>query len=304
MRPVTGRARLSIRLSMLFLLANAAPSCVSLGDFGRPVDSQLFGSATEWVEMRDALPAGVESPFTFTNDEQAMRERSYRLRTPIGDPAPVPNNGHSIDNYADRLTAQNFPYGPSRIYAIVAELEADHVTLTAFAESARLVVRADQGRLHDLGSAGPYSGDVRKATHIRVRENGAFMKGTFADMRHRLSAYLYALERSRLEAPGADQAFARRLLFGLRERAVCLEYELLGPLGGVAVEGGSLKDGWVGPDLKGGAIGVGEIACPGLGEDTEPEPADWTASGDPVPADIVVDPKSPMSLTAPALRAK
>ena len=81
------------------------------------------------------------------------------------------------------------------------------------------------------------------------------------------------------------------------------EFELLGAVRGVAVEGGSLKDGWGGPDLKGGAIG-GEIACPSLDEDLEPEPADWLASSEPDPVDVAIDPKAPMSLTAPALRAK
>jgi len=214
-------------LTALFLQA-----CAMEGDFGRPRNFSILGfplDAAYWTSdstHRLSRFSGARK-HTLTADEIELRDTAYRLRVQPHNLIPIKLSYSPQTAYAGDLARQHYKYAPARMAAIDAEIQADHQSLTLFAAAARRVLAADRARLQALSENRPYltTGDARKARN-RIRSNFAFIEGTFADIEKRISAYQYAIDRTRIETPGANPAAVEAALNHLRDRAAALHYEL------------------------------------------------------------------------------
>lgn len=216
------------RLAAVFLVATLLPACAMEGDFGRPQTYSLLGfplDAAYWSSL--PRPFAHRSDFALTVDESEMRETAYRLRVQPHNLRPMKLAYAPEAAYAGHLTRNGYKYGPARLAGIDQQLEADHQSLTLFADAARRVVTADLERMRALVENDPYLrvADKRNARN-RMRGNFAFIEGTFADLEKRISVYDYAIDRTRVETPGVSVFAVEGSLNHLRDRAASLRYEL------------------------------------------------------------------------------
>lgn len=198
------------------------------GDFGRPRTFSLLGhplDAAYWASASTHITA--PSNFKLTADEIEMRETGYRLRVQAHSLTPVKLAYAPESAYAGNLTRGRYRFGPGRIARIANDLQADHEALSRFGAAARRVLGADRARAQALVEGAPYlsAGDRRSARN-RMRKNFAFIEGTFIDLEQRLDAYQYAIDRTRIETPGASPFAIEGSLNHLRDRAASLHYEL------------------------------------------------------------------------------
>ncbi len=198
------------------------------GDFGRPRTFSVLGhplDAAYWAS--DATHLGAPSHFELTADETEMRASGYRLRVQAHTLTPVKFAYRAEAAYAANLTRQRYKFGPGRTARIADDLQADHAALSRFAVAARRVLAADRARAAALAEKnGFFSSGNKRNTRNRMRENFAFIEGTFIDLEQRLDAYQFAIDRTRLEAPGASPFAVEGSLNHLRDRAASLHYEL------------------------------------------------------------------------------
>lgn len=213
-------------------LALILPACAMEGDFGRPRNYSVLGfplDATYWMSDSTHGLSQMAAPTTFslTADEIELRETAYRLRVQPHNLIPLKLSYSPQTSYAGDLNRQQYKHGPARMAAIDGELRADHQSLTLFAAAARRVLAADQERMYALTQSREFlsRGDKRNARN-RMRRNFAFIEGTFTDMARRISAYQYALDRTRIETPVASTGAVEGSLNHLRDRSASLQYEL------------------------------------------------------------------------------
>lgn len=215
-------------LALPFALAFVLGGCAVEGDFGRPAPPTFMDRLADFpLSKRRPLPARWQDKSVMTADEREMRETAYRVRTEIHSFKPVGGKHYSDGNYADYLTRQGHVYGPSRMASIDHELHADHQALTLFGQAAERVLVADMERVRALHEEAPYlTGEDTRRARSRIRDNYAFVEGTFRDLRERIVAYEYAIDRTRIETPGVSTAAVMSSLNHLRDRAASLEYKL------------------------------------------------------------------------------
>lgn len=222
---VTGASSLLVLPAALAFVLSA---CAVQGDFGRPEPPTFMERLVHFpASERLSFPRSRKGEPALTADEVEMRETAYRLRTEIHNFKPVGHKRYSDENYANHLTRQGDGYGPARMARIDHELHADHQALTLFDQAARRVLAADMERIKAMHEEAPYltAGDTRQG-RSRIRDNYAFVEETFVDIRERIVAYEYAIDRTRIETPGVSTAGVMSSLNHLRDRAASLQYEL------------------------------------------------------------------------------
>lgn len=232
--------------ALVALMTLLLPACAMEGDFGRPKTYTLLGhplDAAYWASdsgpilgtisdiraKRRGEPGRFIGPtdFTQTPEEREMRESAYRLRVEIQDFTPMQFASGREGSFANTLTYEQYNYGPSRIGYIEQQLNADHESLSIFAQAARRVTIADRDRMFALQTEQRYltPKDARNARN-RMRKNCAFIVGTFNDLDNRIRAYDYAITRTKVETPGYSVFGVEGTLNHLRDRAASLQYEL------------------------------------------------------------------------------
>ena len=213
------------------------------GDLGRPQRSFLFSwPVATWIS--DPLVLSGLSSLALTVDEVAMRDAAYRLRVHIHNLAPIGMDPFSATSYASNLRRADFHYGPSRMARIDNEIQADHEALVRFGYAARRVLVADRERsraLHELGPA--YSNADRHRATTRMKENQAFIEGTFGSLALRLAAYRRAIDTTRIETPAVASDMVDANLVHLSDRITSLRYELASFQSGVLLVGQGSYDG-------------------------------------------------------------
>lgn len=204
------------------------PSCAMEGDLGRPKTYTLLGHPLDVAYWASSVKH-ISGParFALTPDEIDLRDASYRLRTLVHNLRPVKVALAAESSYAAHLTYEKHRYGPSRAVLLDDELRADHETLSNFANAARRVLAADRERMFALEDNRAYLTlrDQRRARN-RMRTNFATVEGTFIDLEKRIASYDHAIDRTRIETPGAPLAAVEGSLNHLRDRAASLHYEL------------------------------------------------------------------------------
>lgn len=221
-------------------------ACGVEGDLGRPKRSAFALSLSEsdwqsaepnwtndapnWIndEPGEDVAAGeAPSVLSLTVEEVQLRETAYRLRVQLSDHVPIGAASDPERDYAEHLTRLGYVHGPARLAKIEHEIRTDHEALSKFAHAARRVIGADAVRIgatRDGRTA--LTGADRHDARNRIGENYLVVRRTFADIRRRIRAYAYAIDRTRIETPvlGVDTAMAG--LAHLRDRSASLEYEL------------------------------------------------------------------------------
>lgn len=227
-----GRRSISklLTVSALTLLLSAC-GLDPVGDFGRPRDLSVASTVTEAFRLAGDITNHpvYGSDFRMTPDETRLREIAFRLRAQIHNLRPMRWTRYSEVAYAEHLHGTGHTYGPSRLSLINEELDADKQTLNRFAEFGRRVFTADQRRMDAVIDDSPYytRADKRNA-RSRVRQNCAFVKGTFEALAQRIEAYEYAIDRARIETPEISAAVVEESLDYLRDTVVALQTELVG----------------------------------------------------------------------------
>lgn len=243
-----GRMRPSLRSWRKLATAAAIPLSLGacgfdpVGDFGRPRDLGITSTVTEAFRLAGDITNHpiYGSDFRMTPDEERLRETAFRLRAQIHNLRPMRWTRYSEVAYAEHLHGTGHTYGPARLSLINEELEADKQTLNRFAEFARRVFTADQRRMDAVIDDSPYysKADKRNA-RSRVRQNCAFIEGTFEALAQRIEAYEYAIDRARIETPEITAVVVEEGLARFRDRTVALQTELVGACMTLLRPGGS-----------------------------------------------------------------
>ncbi|MGX7709057.1 hypothetical protein [Methylobacterium sp. Gmos1] len=228
--------RRAVPLALLAVPLLAA--CVQQGDFGRPAPTawnSLIDAAGTLAAHERGEPA---SPFPFTEDERALRDRAWRFLMPARERSlfdaalnnltrarvlPVGWRPADPAAYLEAITGGPFRSVVSRYRRLSDDLVADGRLVPAFAETASRVVRADLTRLQSLPFITTLDDrDVRSAA-MRVAENRCLIAWVRRETAARSASYRYTLEYLLIAAPEDEAVAAERALAFLDARRTLLD---------------------------------------------------------------------------------
>ena len=216
-------------------LTSALASCVSEGDFGRRQPSVLTDTVLPEVGRRVAAFDGqATSEFRLTDDEQQLRDRSWRFLMPAS----------SRDMFGGILTQLRFvrllparfmPDRPESYYAglmkadwrssrppyrqLIDDMAGDRTLLEPFFACADRVLAADKKREKSLDYIQDLQPIERENAQARMAENQHLLWWVDDALERRVDAYEYALGRLFIELPERDAVEAERQLRALEEMA-------------------------------------------------------------------------------------
>lgn len=211
-------------------LALSVCACVETGDFGRPTasvwNSGLAGAGWYAAAARGEAVSGA----LLTDDEQELRTRSYRFRTPpqagngwtrvTSDAASarlLPGAAGALDGptYWDSIASAPDRSPRARYQRVREDAEADRQLIDPFAAVACRVAETDRVRLSALDRTASLAPDERADAANRVDENRRVVAEVRVAILEREAAYRYALDRLVVESPDRDAVKAERALAGL-----------------------------------------------------------------------------------------
>jgi hypothetical protein len=225
-RPIRWHAALG-----LALLCTGLAACVETGDFGRPKPTfwseVVLPTAGAVAAQRRGEPV---SAFPFTDDEEELRDRSWRFVMPAYERAsfdaqiselvrtrvlPASDHPFEITAYYRALMSEWFASPASRFRRIGEDAEADLLLIDPFAAVAARVIAADQARLRSLAFVRDLAeGQVYDAA-ARVAENRCLIAWVRAELYGRTEAYRYALEQAFIAMPQYQAVGAERAIKAL-----------------------------------------------------------------------------------------
>lgn len=244
-------------------LGLAAAACT--GDFGRPrPDIWSDAIAPAIGSWSAALRGEAVSSFRFTDDEDQLRDRAWRLVMPahernlferqVSDLAharilPVGAQSASVSDYKRALTSGFYASQASRYARLAGDAGSDRVLLAGFAGNASRVVAADRVRLRALEGS-PLVAPGREGPAIaRVVENEGLILWVCERAAFRIASYRFALANLVVETPSREAVAAERAIMALEAEAGPLcKLPLIGVFGGAGTA--PLR-------LDGGSRGVG-----------------------------------------------
>jgi len=201
--------------------------CMIEGDFGRTRPSLIYQGLNDTVSnARDFILD--ESPrFALTADELELRDAAYYFNEAL----PVHAlSGRALlqgGTYADHLTASGYTLGQAQLKTISEELQADHHWFRRFARAVRKILNADAERQAQLRISSHILSDKDRARAFsRIKENRLLIHTALRDLGDRIAAYDYAVERGRVEHPGAMVRDVGRSIDSLREKVSNLRTEI------------------------------------------------------------------------------
>jgi len=216
-------------------LTSTLASCVTEGDFGRRQPSVLTDSLLPAVGRRVAAYDGqATSEFRLTDDEQQLRDRSWRFLLPAS----------SQDVFGEILTQMRFvrllparfaPVRPASYYdglmktdwgsshppyrQLIDDMTADRTLLEPFFACADRVLAADRKREKSLDYIRDLQPIERENAQARMAENQHLLWWVDDALEIRVDAYEYALDRLFIELPERDAVEAERQLRALEAMA-------------------------------------------------------------------------------------
>jgi hypothetical protein len=213
----------------LVAVAILLSGCTANGDFDRERRSLLLESVADKLTFVRSKVLKRESSFLLTQNETRLRESVRYLRKPIPHNPTHPFSVRSIDShsYAEHISLASYTHSPARIKAIKADMEQDSTVFSKFTESARMVM--DDDRLRTLivqDKKSVYTPADKMDIEFRVKENRQMIVAGFRTMRNRINGYDYAIERSKIEAPGENISAAEATLDLLREQVADFRTEI------------------------------------------------------------------------------
>lgn len=224
------------------LIAGLLPtSCAApTGDFGRPapsyVNDEMLPAAGRALARLREEPV---SHFALTDDEEELRDRTYRFIMPIHrrgffarSRAELvrtriwPDSVYTVDPaaYYGKLRGDRFRSETGRYSAMLDEINADNALLDAYLAVANEVYADDAARLAALDRVQELSEKEETAAIARVYENRRVVTWAVAALRWRVASYDYALERSRIEVPSEWAAGVELAVVDLARRVEALAF--------------------------------------------------------------------------------
>lgn len=201
--------------------------CMIEGDFGRPKPSLIHQKLNKNVAyVRDFFLD--ESPeFSLTAEELELRDAAYYFNESLPVYALSKRSLLEGGSYADHLTTSGYRVGQAQLKTISAQLNADRHWLRRFARAVRQIMNSDAERQAQLRiSSHVLSDNDRARVFSRIKENRLLVHTTLRDVEDRLASYGYAVERSRIEYPGASIKKEAMSINQLREIASSLRTEI------------------------------------------------------------------------------
>ena len=201
--------------------------CMIEGDFGRPKPSLLHQKLNKNVAyVRDFFLD--ESPeFSLTADELELRDAAYYFNESLPVYALSKRSLLEGGTYADHLTTSGYKVGQAKLKTISAQINADRYWLRRFARAVRRIMNSDAERQAQLRiSSHVLSDNDRARIFSRIKENRLLVHTTLRDLEDRLASYGYAIERSRIEHPGASIQKVEMSINQLREIVSRLRTEI------------------------------------------------------------------------------
>lgn len=207
--------------------------CAERGDFGRPKETPLSAFFMP-------VKGPTYSSFPFTDDEQELRNRSWRFLMPakersffdtliydmsrVGfiDGAWFPE---SLTWYKEALLAEQIRSPASVFSRIANDTAADRALLAPFAASAARVSEADHLRVKAMRQTRALEEQDLFDANVRVSENSMLILWVCTRFSMRLASYRHALEHLFIAMPQIDAVLAERQLKLLEH-----DYGVLRPL--------------------------------------------------------------------------
>lgn len=231
------RPRLRARnLAASLLLAAMLSACNAIdGDLGRPrptIWSQIvlpeagFAAATSRGE--------AASYFRFTDDEDQLRDRAWRLIMPASPHSvfqseisnlihtrilPVPMQSGDSSDYFRALTSGSFASQASRYNRLAEDSNADRLLIGPFRANAMRVVSMDRVRMRTAEASPEVAPEKRDPALARVVENEGLILWVCERIDFRIRSYRYALANLVVEMPSRDAIRAERSIMALEAEA-------------------------------------------------------------------------------------
>lgn len=223
--------------SLIPAVALVLGGCASVGDFGRPRHSVFLNEVQSNYDKVERLLSPAKSVFVLSDNELDVRRAVHHFQSPLPTPAfPMKaayiyakghGGGITPAGYADSLTVNGYADGNARAGQIDETMAADVEWLKRFESAAKKVRAVDQERLFVLeGDRGAFSDEDRINTHARITENADIMLAVLTALEGRITAYHYAIQRTRLEWPKTPLERTEMTLSLLREKAATLRVAL------------------------------------------------------------------------------
>lgn len=215
----------------LVLLLSIFAGCSTKGDFGRPRELKMLERTSDFItdiglndtvtdlDAKEGHFKGARK-FSLTKPEIILRDSAVYFHIPLSQRHVDPSRPLEPTAYAEYMTRADYTYGPSREGFLASQIKADYIWLKRFSKAARQVKIDDGERAFYLKIKEiSLTNQDRIRTVSRIRENEQLVYEIFNDIDERIASYMYALERSPIETPGASMDKAKTALNILRKEA-------------------------------------------------------------------------------------
>ncbi len=220
----------SFAVSLLLIMAILA-GCSTKGDFGRPRELKMLERTSDFItdiglndtvtdlDAKEGHFKGARK-FALTKPEIILRDSAVYFHIPLSQRNVDPSRPLEPTAYAEYMTRADYTYGPSREGFLASQIKADYIWLKRFSKASRQVKIDDGERAYYLKIKEiSLTNQDRIRTVSRIRENEQLVYEVFNDIDERIASYMYALERSPIETPGASMDKAKTALNILRKEA-------------------------------------------------------------------------------------